>query len=1099
MTPPATANPLDPPPKSLHNQKITARTVAFLTEQLHATAPTDPHRAEHAHQLRWAIAARIDAEGQTFLGQLRRWLRMGSPARRDLPRTVVLAEEAAAASPPSSIQRAEHLAGLRWALSEAWATNRDPDTLDRSLDAGIQALLGPALPLSLENHLADAITWICTQAHDLQPPPTPPANKQDNASRLFHLVKALHAQYHTTNTTEYLNWAIRIGEASHHLTKEHDDKRGDRAVTLCRLLGHRGYWGPDADIDRGIALADEALSFAPRGHPDRGPRLAVLGEWLRPRWRRAHQDTDLERGVALAEEALSLAPPDHPYRDDRLRLISWWLGERWLHESSSDVDLEHVIALADEAVKLTAEDHPDRGPRLCYLSWFIDERWIRHPTDADLDRGTDLVIAGLDIISGKAERKEELQLALVWLSRRWVRDHVEADLVRGLAFAEEALGLAPPGDSSRGERLHRVSWWLEQRWVRDHVEADLVRGLAFAEEALGLAPPGDSSRGERLHLVSWWLRERWVRDHAEADLVRATTLMIESVLLSGPNDPDRLDERQRLLSRCAVEVARLDDGPRLLLQVCEALDSKLSTGGAISTLDGMVSAKTICRLGLELGEWDYAARSAATALSQARDGLAELGSEGYGERWLASFQGVAAGGGYALCRLGRAEEAVELMERGLGMLAAERAGIPERRLELAAHFHPGLVAIYRESRDVLRRRAAEGQPYAAETIALGRARAALEAEVGDLAGSFSYHEVADLARQAGRPIVYLLATAAGGSAVTVAPAGEADAEWIETLTEGAVKDRVNALSEAFEPAASSDDGASGGGETDNSDSSRARPSPDEVVAATLKWLAGLLPSSLDSGAMIVPVGLLGHLPIVASVLERTRNPAELSVAATAELHHRCRMSTTAAEAGPLLAVSNPSPCSPPDATIEPLPQSETAGRMLVTLFRAEHLTGAAATRTNVLARLATSWVLHLGVHGKVERRRFRDSRALLADEDGLPSSLSLQDLIDRIYSHAGVPVRLVYLGACWLGSANRLLPDQNEGFPTALVANGVSGVIAPLWPIHEGPNFDFVKIFYDAWLQQKLSPALAATQAMLAVKSNWPTDSTWAAYAFTGA
>lgn len=204
-------------------------------------------------------------------------------------------------------------------------------------------------------------------------------------------------------------------------------------------------------------------------------------------------------------------------------------------------------------------------------------------------------------------------------------------------------------------------------------------------------------------------------------------------------------------------------------------------------------------------------------------------------------------------------------------------------------------------------------------------------------------------------------------------------------------------------------------------------------------------------------------------------------------HYRCRTNASSTQTGKLLAVSDPRPCSPPPGTeLEPLTQTVTAGRMLANLYGGEHLSGAAATRANVFVGLATAWVVHLGVHGFVDTRRFRQSRALLADEDGLPSSVSLQDLIDRIYSHTAVPARHVQLGACWLGSADRLLPDENQSFPTALVANGVGGVIAPLWPMHDHPNFDFVKVSTVPGSKMAYRPRLAPPEPCSLSKTTGP-------------
>lgn len=116
-------------------------------------------------------------------------------------------------------------------------------------------------------------------------------------------------------------------------------------------------------------------------------------------------------------------------------------------------------------------------------------------------------------------------------------------------------------------------------------------------------------------------------------------------------------------------------------------------------------------------------------------------------------------------------------------------------------------------------------------------------------------------------------------------------------------------------------------------------------------------------------------------------------------------------------------------------------------------------------------LLHFAVHGKYAPGLSRRG-LVLVDQ---PKERYLTDVMVRAFRLKQAP--FVFLNACQVGTSNEVLGDY-AGLAQAFIRAGASGVIAPLWAVHDGTARALALRFYAA-LARGTPPAEALRQARL--------------------
>ncbi|WP_405568982.1 CHAT domain-containing protein [Streptomyces sp. NBC_01167] len=151
-------------------------------------------------------------------------------------------------------------------------------------------------------------------------------------------------------------------------------------------------------------------------------------------------------------------------------------------------------------------------------------------------------------------------------------------------------------------------------------------------------------------------------------------------------------------------------------------------------------------------------------------------------------------------------------------------------------------------------------------------------------------------------------------------------------------------------------------------------------------------------------------------------------------------------------------------------------------------TGSDRVPDDVVRRLSEASLIHLACHGDLQSDEPLTSSLLLDDR------LPLSSLLERDLR----PGATVVLSACELGSIAGDLPDEQLGFPAALLAMGARSVIGALWPVPD--EDDTVDLMVDT--HRGLSNASATLALGRAIRRSHELGvpaSVWASFTHFGA
>lgn len=600
------------------------------------------------------------------------------------------------------------------------------------------------------------------------------------------------------------------------------------------------------------------------------------------------------------------------------------------------------------------------------------------------------------------------------------------------------------------------------------------------------------------------------------DLDRAA----EYMLPSDPADDEKSDNKLGILSVLDGLAARISqplitDSRRIMLLQWIISDPEMD-----------LSVRFYCATRLQLafgGIWPIVLSQFEILIGP----LQEAVRSGGASEALEHAQGMASRSAYAAVRHGDALRAVEVAERGQGVLAAaamRQHGVTTDLLHLD---HPQLYAEWalraRRLQSAVRaavpkldawntlvpsepptrmvspvellNELSEASPEVAELVAAERtARSDLESVVGPLLPDPSAGELVAHLQSTGARLVYVMATGWGGMAVILHPDARTTAVDLPDLESSRTTALIESLN-AAPPEPIARDAAVRGSASEPPQATTEQVLRD--LSAALSPLSESL-ASADTPVKLVPMGALAQLPLVAALQWDRADDEwfELSVAASGRLHMAAatRLARTSGNTA-VVAVTNPAPATRPDGSrFRDLPAATREGDEVATLFGGTHHTRDAATLAASIAALGgANRVLHFAVHGEADGDAPERSRMYLADEPGgFATELTAGEV-----ARSPINSRLVYLGSCWTGRPGSRLPDEAVGFPTLLLQSGAAGVVAPLWPIDDAAAYTFAAAFYREW-REGGTPARALAAAMRHTRAWHPRSMTWAAFSLHG-
>lgn len=147
------------------------------------------------------------------------------------------------------------------------------------------------------------------------------------------------------------------------------------------------------------------------------------------------------------------------------------------------------------------------------------------------------------------------------------------------------------------------------------------------------------------------------------------------------------------------------------------------------------------------------------------------------------------------------------------------------------------------------------------------------------------------------------------------------------------------------------------------------------------------------------------------------------------------------------------------------------------------LIGDAATRLDVLAKMADADLIHLACHGRFDPTHPNASGLQMAD-----GWLTLDQLLDIRLDRP-----LVLLSGCETGRVRVDRGDELVGIMATLIGAGAGGLVTSLWKTQDAAATALIESFYDLWLAGA-DPVSALRAAQRHVRRTYPHPACWAPF-----
>jgi CHAT domain-containing protein len=251
-----------------------------------------------------------------------------------------------------------------------------------------------------------------------------------------------------------------------------------------------------------------------------------------------------------------------------------------------------------------------------------------------------------------------------------------------------------------------------------------------------------------------------------------------------------------------------------------------------------------------------------------------------------------------------------------------------------------------------------------------------------------------------------------------------------------------------------------------------------VWDGAMKYLAG--GESKRRGTMLVPVGLLGFLPLQAAWTADMSSPTGrlyaldaglISYTPSAKMLTRARSRMDVA-VDSFLGVAEPRPSIAP-----PLPNASYEVGTATSYFEPTRITWLQheqARHEDVMEACLNHAVLHFSCHGYANFQKPLESGLLMSDNE----LLTVRDFLGIRLSRG----RLAVLSSCETGLPGVEAPNEMIGLPTGLLQAGVAGVVGSMWRVNDVSTMMLMTRFYELWRKGDHEPAAALRAAQLWVR-----------------
>jgi tetratricopeptide (TPR) repeat protein len=818
----------------------------------------------------------------------------------------------------------------------------------------------------------------------------------------------------------------------------------DAVGGLCELLSAAAEAGR-VPLRSAEEVARRCLDLAD-GAADRAAALGRIAAVLVRRSRAEGAPALLDEAVAYCRQALAQLPAGHDVPDVHSSLVMA-LTER--HDRTRHLGSLHEAVAAAERMTDLVPDYRAQSPQLIANLITLLVQYAKRTQDtAELDRGQRLVEQALATTTPGSHGRLLLDDALgsVLLARAELPGARSEAADATVRHFERATREIPDGARQRAGAWGNLAHALLMRYRNSDDRSDLDRALECGRLALSLAPPGDPRRGGCLGV----------------------------------------------LSRVLNETARAEGGFGAVREEILAVNAELAADAAQPAITRTAVSMQYAGVALLLGERQRALAAARSAIGDLPSAVWQSVDRPDQEHMLASMAKAAPFAAEIALAAGEPHRALELLETGRGVLAAQALELRAETDELTARA-PRLAARLAELRrgledtddgasvsgaDRRHRMAHQWQQTLDEIRTLDGFQDFLRPpEAGTLLTAGSAGPVVLISVGMGRGGTALLLT---GSELRVCPLPE--------LTDRAARERADMLFRAVALAGRSALG---------------RAFAERALTGILDWLWTVVaepvldtlgisgspgPGKEPPRLWWCPTGPLAFLPLHAAGAVPDRVVSSCTPNVRALLRARARGRDTSAASREPLIVAVPELDGHP-----PLPgalrEAECARRSVGGTL----LTGDRARTESVLALLTAHRWVHFACHGAQDLEHPSQGHLLLPDGRLTVLDMARLDLPDAEFA---------YLSACETAVGGMRLPDEALHLSGAVQLAGFPQVIGTLWRVDDTTSRDIAEGVYRALTIAAPGPPPAAAalhRAVLQVRERHPNRPlSWAAHVHFG-
>ena len=437
--------------------------------------------------------------------------------------------------------------------------------------------------------------------------------------------------------------------------------------------------GLNADLDRGLELAAQAVQEAPSDAPSLPVYLANLGSMLRMRYVARGNAKDVEDAIVVFRAALGSIAGDSPYRLGILNNLASSLRARY-ERTAQPTDLDEAIDLHQSAVALSPKDSPDLPSRLSNLGAGLSARFQAAGRLPDLDAAIDAFRGALAVAAenmpGVETPLNNLGLSLRY---RYERTGRREDLQESITVLRRAVVATPEDSPDLPRHLNNLGSALSAAAQLPGQEEALAEAVHVMRRAVELTPASSTELPRHLAALG-------------GALIQALDAAGEPQAGSTADSAARQDESVEVLRRAlALAPETWTERPSYESNLGVALLHRYTARGEVEDrIEAEAAFLSACRRGLEVtpgtailaaanwGNWELQRHAWPEAITAYGYGLTALNrllraqaARTGKESWLRDASRMPAAAAYARARVGDLRGAIAVLEAGRARLLAE--------------------------------------------------------------------------------------------------------------------------------------------------------------------------------------------------------------------------------------------------------------------------------------------------------------------------------------------------------------------------------------------------------------------------------------------